>query len=80
VEGKLLVVYLYEGGDVQLSGFGTVPQVWRAFDARTGNLLASGKIEGNSTNGIPAGIPAVAVFADYPPSPESNRRTSGLKK
>jgi hypothetical protein len=65
VPGKLLVVYLYEGGDVQLAGHDDVPRRYRVVDPRTGAVTRSGEVDSlYGTAGVEAGPPRVVIFAD----------------
>jgi hypothetical protein len=63
VPGRLLIVYLPEGGDLALARSADVPPFYRVIDPCSGALLAAG--EGHGPVAIPAGAPRVVIFT-YP--------------
>jgi hypothetical protein len=61
VPGKLLIIYLVDGGTLSLARSEGVPKIWRVVDPKTGETLGSG--EGHAPFDTGAG-PRVVIFAD----------------
>jgi hypothetical protein len=62
VPGKLLLVYLPEGGALSLARREGVPNRYRVFDPQTGALVKEG--EGHDPIGLDSGAPRVVIFAE----------------
>jgi hypothetical protein len=62
VPGKLLIVYLPNGGDLRIARSAAAPGHYRVVDPRSGAVVAAG--EGHGPIPISAGAPRIVVFVD----------------
>jgi hypothetical protein len=67
IPDKLLIVYLPEGGDLMIVSE-RVPALYRVLDARSGEVVAKGELDGDKTGyrtaTVESGMPRIVVFCD----------------